>query len=182
MAELKNIVLVALCLITLIFLAASCGGNQWVKIGGVIDFVNTIGEGGIWTYCKERTFVYVKNCVKYEGLLLPDWLQATQAFSIFAVLFSGGALGMAVLTLFTEKIKIKHVAILLIIPGVCGIIALAIFTSKLGEHPEIAYLKRYGISPSFGWSYALGWVGSILSLLSAVVGIAMKTIDTMRNR
>jgi len=149
--------------------------------------VTVVAEGGLWEYCVDQStkpFIPTK-CTTLTGLNLPDWLKATQALFILALIFSLGALVVAVLTLFTEKVKTIHTSILLIIPGVCGLTAMTIFFKKT-EYPQIPYLVmlilRANVGYKFGWSYALGWVGSILSLLSAVVGIAMKTIDTMRNR
>lgn len=178
MVELKNIVLVSLCIVTFIFLAASCGGTQWMKTESNFAIASSI-EIGIWKYCTTNPAISiyvseVTQCYTFKPstIIYTNWMKATQAFSILAVLSSIGATVLAVLTLFIKRIKLHYVSIVMAVPCICGIIALAIFTGEINNHKSIILLKL-SYNFVYGWSYALGWVGSIFALITAVFGIVL---------
>ena len=55
--------------------------------------------------------------------------------------------------------------------GICGLIAMAVFTGKV-KGDDFSY---YGID-SWGWSFILGWVGTILVGLTGVIAIVISFI------
>ena len=90
-------------------------------------------------------------------------LDATRAFSILAVLASIGCVALSVLSMFSESVKWIMPFLAAIGAGVCGLIAMAIFT---GENSQS--------SSHYGWSYFLGWVGTVLAFVTSGIAFCTK--------
>lgn len=137
-----------------IFLAAGTGGNSWRKSTQVDS------QTGLWKAC----ILDICNDVG-DFLSEKDWFRATRAFSVIACLLSVPAVLVAIISLFSDKIKALIGAILLFCAAACMVIALAIYTDK---HP---YNKDY---TKYGWSYILGWIGALASVGAGIVGVLVE--------
>ena len=146
--DIKKIILSAAAIVTFIMLAASCGGDVWLSA----QFGDYEVTSGLWKACSPV------GCNSYART--SKTFHAVRAFSILAVLASVGCIGLAVFAMFSDSVKWTFPFIAAIAAGVCGIIAMAIFTGETN-------------SGSYGWSYFLGWVGSVLAFVTA--GIAFGT-------
>merc|ERR1712176_383280 len=155
--DLKKVVLIVACVVVFIVLAASCGGVGWTKLEQTFSAGPFSGKvevkSGLWRTCNGDV------CGSISGS--SSKLDAVRAFSVLAILLSIAATALAILFMFTDKVKGMFVAIALIAAGACMLIAMAIFTADV----EDAVMK-----PDYGWAYALGWVGTIGSFAAAVIG------------
>jgi len=85
---------------------------------------------------------------------------------ILAILAAGGAAMLTVFSMLTESIRGELIGAVLVSCGVCGVIAMAIFTKDVSGSNSNGF--------DYGWSYALGWVGSIAAFLSSVTAFIFK--------
>ena len=142
----KKLLLLLGCGGVFILMAACCGGNAWFTYGPY-DF-------GVWKYCLKG------QCVATEANT--DKQKAIRAFSILAVLASVAAGGLALIGLFSDKIKGMLSSVFLIVSLVCMVIALSIFIDAVNDNPFN--------TASYGWSFYLGWVGCAGAIGAAVIG------------
>jgi len=162
----------ALSFTTFLLLVVWCRGNQWVKVEVDVHYAYLFAESGIWFSCSRREHTTIKTCTGFKEF--PDWVKSTRAFSILAVLLSAGGMAMAVLTLITEKVKGNYVSFIFIISGFCGMVSLCIYASE-EKNKSIRDIKAiYGIDYSYGWTYILGWMGSILGFITSAVRLTLK--------
>ena len=108
-------------LVTVLFIT-SCASRIWMEI--MSDDRFTFVKVGLWKKCgTPYDNGFNSKCISNDKEHVPAWFWAVRLFIIFAVLFSGGAVVLAVLTLFTEKVNLNHVVITLTYSGVCGAIS-----------------------------------------------------------
>lgn len=153
--------LVVMTIMMAVMFTVSCFGVQWLKIelGYSREYGDLLAEYGLWKACNTSPFVNI--CNNYIYSKIPGLLWGVRILSIATILSSFSAVIMAALTFYIEKIPARHICILLITGGACGILALAIFASKYEEiFPTAPY--------QFGWSIILEGATSVLSIVLAI--------------
>ncbi|XP_066935474.1 epithelial membrane protein 1-like [Clytia hemisphaerica] len=138
----KKAVLVIVCVVEFIILAASTGGNQWSK--------SILGDSGLFRSCSSG------NCYTYSSDDVSGELRATQAFMVLSVLTTIVACVLSIYHYLKDKIQVKIIALVMVIAFVLALIGLSVYTDN-------------NSGADFGWSYALGWVGAIGALVAGVV-------------
>ena len=88
-------------------------------------------------------------------------MDAIRAFSLIAVLASVGCAALSILSMFSESIKWMMPSLAAIVAGVCGFIAVIIYTAESS-------------GGNYGWSYFLGWVGGVLAFVTSGIAFATK--------
>ena len=88
-------------------------------------------------------------------------MDAIRAFSLIAVLASVACAALSVLSMFSESIKWIMPFLAALVAGVCGFIAVIIYTAEVG-------------GGNYGWSYFLGWVGGVLAFITSGISFATK--------
>ena len=99
----------------------------------------------------------------HTGFASGSTFDAIKAFSILAVLASAGCVAVSVLSMFSKSVKWMMPFFAAIGAGVCGAIAMAIFTNEYNSS-----------SDDYGWSYFSGWVGTGLAFVTSCIAFATK--------
>lgn len=168
MVNVKQIILIVNCVGAFVFFAASCDGNEWYKftVSGLLNKnVKSNRSIGLWKIC------IADSCSSYSKTT--SNLRAERAFSLLAVLASVAATSLAIAVLFAKRIKRVFAPIILVTSILCMVIALGIFTDEYKDFSNSITLfnMTVGISDAtFGWSYALGWVGCVLAIIGSIFG------------
>jgi len=162
----KGVVILALGGVTFILLAASCGGVEWLNFEGQICIGRNCGpytktESGLWRVCREAPGRPACGSISSSGLA--DWYGAVRAFSILSVLACVAGIA-ATLLFIIEKLPGIIPGAIFLGAGVCGIICMSVYTEKTSM-PSQMY--------SYGWSYFLGWVGTVFSGITGIIAIVI---------
>ena len=150
--NITKVLLLAGCIVSFVFLGASCSGNVWIKLN------RTSYTQGLWKACSNNICFDIRNTGVH------DKYDAIRAFSLSAVLATIAASAMALFGLFTDKIKGFIASIFLVVAAICAAIGLGIFIS----------IERTNVFPSYGWSFYLGWVGFGFAVLNSIIGCVAK--------
>lgn len=138
--ESKIVLLFLLSAGCLALLAASVGGNPWLK--------RVDGTYGLWKRC----FKITDTCITHNWDYIPSKLHAVRAFAVLAALMAAiGTIGSFIRLMRDSDGKVASAFFLG--AGSCMLIAMAVFTS---EHQ---IQLDYGLK--WGWSYILGWISTI---------------------
>ena len=156
MVDAKKVVLVVVTIGAFLLMSASNGGNNWIE--------NEISgykvSSGLWNLCDQST------CDSYRFDSVPDKLHATRAFTTIGTLLCAVGAIVALIRL-CKDVDGKIVAGILIGAGLCMVIGLAIYTDYSSDS-----VKLNGVS--YGWSYILGWIASILAFVAGGLNIFLK--------
>jgi len=150
-----------LSVVSIILLAASCGGNDWLNgyllIAGTSLAVDRIE--GLWKVC----IVKSGECEDYGDVYNTEpYMYGVRAIQIMAILSAvGSIIGMGMLHM--KKIPVQREVKSLSATALAGIVAMGIYTGKS------AYLLSMDPPQSYGWSFILGWIGAAGFLLAAGV-------------
>ena len=157
MVDTKKTVLVVVAVVAFILMSASNGGNNWIE--------NEISgykvSSGLWNLCIRST------CASIAFDSVPDKLHATRAFTTIGTLLCAAGTIVALIRL-CKDVDGKIVAGILIGAGLCMVIGLAIYTDYTSVDPS----KLNGVS--YGWSYILGWIASILAFVAGALHFFLK--------
>lgn len=155
MAELSKVVLFLSCMVVFMILAASCGGDRWYE--------TPMQRFGLWNTCN----TILDKCDSYNSVT--SELGATRAFVILSVLTSVIGIVLSGIIAFTEKDIAGRVAgVAMIVCGVFGVIGMSVYTEHVREVVE----DISGVS--WGWAFALGWLGTVGAFLAAIIAFITK--------
>ncbi|XP_057304105.1 epithelial membrane protein 2-like [Hydractinia symbiolongicarpus] len=130
----------AITVFAALFTVLSTAGNYW-QYGD--DF-----HLGLWKTCSDS------DCIRHDI----ETFRATQILMVLCCICFGFVAGYVILMHLMKNLSPKFMGVILLITCLFEIAALSFYTDKMGS--ELL---------SYGWAYALGWVASILSLISGVV-------------
>lgn len=148
-----KLVLLLVCGGAFVLFGACCGGNGWRTS-------NLETSTGLWKDCNAIGCNDIGNNV-------PDKFKAIRAFAVLAVLASAGAGLLALFGLCVDRIKGASASVLLISATICMIISLAIYTDEYKDKVgDFVFVKT-----SWGWSWYLGWVGCVVAIVGAILGV-----------
>ncbi|XP_060114303.1 protein NKG7-like [Heteronotia binoei] len=138
--------------ISLLLLIIALASDFWV-----VDLKNQ--HSGLWQTCRGDL------CVRY-GMNVPAFIHGTRAFMVMGMM-AGTVSFFGLFTSFFRthvgSISIKVITVSAsIVAGVCGLIAMSTFTGMYTNHTS-------ELGKSFGWSFAIGWVSSILFFKSGLL-------------
>ena len=153
MVDAKKVVLVVVAIGAFLLMSASNGGNNWRE--------HKWFSLGLWNSCDQST------CYSYRFDSVPDKLHATRAFTTIGTLLCAVGAIVALIRL-CKDVDGKIVAGILIGAGLCMVIGLAIYTDYTSVEPS----KLNGVS--YGWSYILGWIASILAFVAGALHFFLK--------
>ena len=186
MVDAKKVVLVVVAVGAFFIMSASNGGNSWIKVLDKNEVLGIITSWfGLWNHCgnywltiQSRTSDKIvswsglwNSCTKYECKPYPfdevkDKLHATRAFTTIGTLLCTAGAIIALVRL-CKDVDGKIPAGLLIGAGWCMVIGLAIYTDFRSGVVKSDYV-------SYGWSYILGWIASILAFVAGALHIVLK--------
>ncbi|XP_060796492.1 lens intrinsic membrane protein 2.2 [Neoarius graeffei] len=140
----------------LVFLIVSTATDYWMQYRYSGNFANQ----GLWRFC-------INNKCHAHTLTVAFW-DATRAFMLLSVLscFAGVVLGLSAFSNRTKNTRVRTAGIALLLSGFFALLALAIYTGVTLNF----FGKRY-IEWRFSWSYILGWIGIILTIIAGILQI-----------
>lgn len=147
--------------VTLVLLIVSISGNKWI--------FNDIEKSGLWGFCKHFCIGTSCSdiCITYpiDGIT-NDKFHVIRAFACIAVFLATVGLIVAVVRMCKE-LNGKIVASFFLGAGISMIIALSMYTEQATN-----IMKLTGAS--YGWSYILGWISSVLCFVAMVTNCLVK--------
>ena len=156
MVDVKKVVLVVVAVGAFLFMSASNGGNSWIKG----EELGQTSWYGLWNSCTRY------ECQAHPFDSIPGELHATRAFTTIGTLLCTAGAIIALVRL-CKDVNGKIPAGLLIGAGLCMVIGLAIYTDATSHLLKFDFV-------SYGWSYNLGWIASILAFVAGALNIVLK--------
>ncbi|XP_065060983.1 peripheral myelin protein 22-like [Rhopilema esculentum] len=111
--------------------------------------------GGIWENCRQDT----DGMYSCSNLQTTDWLNAVKAFLIIAIILYLFVVLYLIMMVWGKGMTVRFIGIDLLFAAMFGVIAMSVYTGKYHLKPGYEY----------GWSYVLGWSGSIATVVSGVL-------------
>lgn len=156
--------LLILASLAFVFTCIGTGGNSWVAKDVTVRLGSVTYESGLW-----------KSCVSGHGGGCSDftassaWMRSCRAMVILSCLAILLGVALSLLSFVEQRVKGYMISICCIISAITMAIALIVFLTENEWANKLSY--RYS------WTFILGWIAVLLSLLSAIWATMMGRFD-----
>ena len=149
------------CLLTAV-LTASLVSNRWMQNARLQTYE------GIWRDCQEISFGLGSVCAPFPAKNAME--DAIRVLMVLAVMIASvGCIGLTIMSVNVKYVRPVHVYVCSFVSFVLLIIAVPMKTYQLVSFMDQAVDNNY----VFGWSFYMGWVGTVLAVFFPLVGIVL---------
>jgi len=152
--------------ISFFFVCLSNGTVSWYVKDWLKDDVFGDEYLGLWKQCYDRPNRGLEtSCVETVGDALMNNVRSAMclSFLLYAVV-----LGYLIAMQFRADLPLSHVGIALLVSAMAALFGLVLFLAST-DIPRVHWL----FVTSYGWSFGIGWLGMLGSMISGIVCISL---------